>query len=82
MKKLSVNIAKCLLVLFPLFITACVNSNDPAGFSFADSFSVHEPINLYCNYSVSSDVKKSNSGPSSSASILSRSATAAVPAGT
>ena len=81
MKKLSVNIAKCLLVLFPLFITACVNSNDPAGFSFADSFSVHEPINLYCNYSVSSDVKKSNSGPSSSASILSRSATAAVPAG-
>ena len=81
MKKLSVNIAKCLLVLFPLFITACVNSNDPAGFSFADSFSVHEPINLYCNYSVSSDVKKSNSGPASSASTLSRSATAAIPAG-
>lgn len=81
MKKLSVNIAKCLLVLFPLFITACVNSNDPAVFSFADSFSVHEPINLYCNYSVSSDVKKSNSSPSSSASTLSRSATAAVPAG-
>lgn len=81
MKKLSVNIAKCLLVLFPLFITACVNSNDPAGFSFADSFSVHEPVNLYCNYSVSSDVKKSISDPSSSASTLSRSATAAVPAG-
>lgn len=81
MKKLSVNIAKCLLVLFPLFITACVNSNDPAGFSFADSLSVHEPINLYCNYSVSSDVKKSISEPSSSASTLSRSATAAIPAG-
>lgn len=81
MKKLPVNIAKCLLVLFLLFITACVNSNDPAVFSFADSFSVHEPINLYCNYSVSSDVKKSISGPAASASPLSRSATAAVPAG-
>ncbi len=81
MKKLSVNIAKCLLVLFPLFITACVNSNDPAGFSFADSSTVQEPINLSCSYKVSSEVNQKNILPAASDSSLSRSATASIPTG-